>query len=82
MASFRKLLFLLSSQERKQAGLLLLMILIMALFDMIGIASILPFMAVLTNPTLVETNSILNTMFNISSGWCSFSGLNSNFFFF
>jgi len=67
MASFRKLLFLLSSQERKQAGLLLLMILIMALFDMIGIASILPFMAVLTNPTLVETNSILNTMFNISS---------------
>ena len=67
MSSFKKLLFLLSPHERKQAGLLLLMILIMALLDMIGVASILPFMAVLTNPSLVETNSILNTMFKVSS---------------
>lgn len=67
MQSFKKLLFLLSSKERKQAGLLLLMILIMALLDMIGVASILPFMAVLTNPTLIETNSVLNTMFTASS---------------
>ena len=32
------------------AGLLLIMIIIMALLDTIGVASILPFMAVLTNP--------------------------------
>ena len=34
------------------------MILIMALLDMIGVASILPFMAVLTNPDIIETNFI------------------------
>jgi ABC-type multidrug transport system fused ATPase/permease subunit len=67
MQFFRKLIFLLSSQERKQACLLLLMILIMGLLDMIGVASILPFMAVLTDPNLVETNFILNSMFKISN---------------
>ena len=39
----------------------------MALLDMIGVASILPFMAVLTNPELIETNSILNFIFQSSS---------------
>jgi ABC-type bacteriocin/lantibiotic exporter with double-glycine peptidase domain len=34
----------------------------MAFLDMIGVASILPFMAVLSNPGLIETNIILNTM--------------------
>ncbi len=39
----------------------------MALLDTIGVASILPFVAVLTKPSLIETNFILNTMFQISS---------------
>ena len=67
MQTFKKLLFLLTPLERKRAGLLLIMILIMALLDMIGVASILPFMAVLTNPGLIETNFILNSMFKASS---------------
>ena len=60
MQTFKKLLFLLTPHERKRAGLLLIMLLIMSLLDMTGVASILPFMAVLTNPNLIETNSILN----------------------
>ncbi len=67
MQTFKKLLFLLSPSEQKHAGLLLLMIIIMALLDTIGVASIYPFMAVLTNPGLIETNLILNTMFQASS---------------
>ena len=67
MQTFKKLLFLLSASERKRAGLLLIMILIMSLLDMAGVASILPFMAVLTNPGLIETNFILNSMFKASS---------------
>ena len=67
MQFLRKIIFLLSVHERKQAFLLLLMILVMALLDVIGVASILPFMAVLTDPTLVETNLILNKMFKISN---------------
>ena len=67
MQTFKKLLFLLTPLERKRAGLLLIMIVIMSLLDMAGVASILPFMAVLTNPGLIETNFILNSMFKASS---------------
>ena len=34
---------------------------------MIGVAFILPFVAVLTNPSLIETNYILNFMFQTSN---------------
>ena len=67
MQKIKKIFFLLSFRERKKAGLLFLMILIMALLDMIGVASILPFMAVLTNPDIIQTNIILNMMFQASS---------------
>jgi ABC-type multidrug transport system fused ATPase/permease subunit len=67
MQVFKKLLSLLTIQERKSAGLLLSMMLIMAFLDMIGVASIMPFVAVLTNPQLVETNIILKTMFEVSA---------------
>ena len=63
MQTFKKLLFLLSQSEQRQAGLLMMMIIIMALLDTIGVASIYPFMVVLTNPGLIETNLILNKMF-------------------
>ena len=66
MQTFKKLLFLLSPDERKNAVFLLIMIVIMALLDVIGVASLLPFMAVLTNPSIIETNLILNTMFQFS----------------
>ena len=67
MKILKKLLFLLGHDERKQAGLLLIMIIFMALLDMIGVASILPFVAVLTNPNLIETNNTLNFLFQISN---------------
>ena len=67
MLSFKKILFFLSLHERKRACLLLIMILIMALIDMVGVASILPFMSVLTNPGLVESNIYLNNFFQFMS---------------
>ena len=66
MKTFRKILFLLSSREKKQVFLLVLMILVMAILDTIGVASILPFMAILTNPSLIETNGFLNSLFKFS----------------
>ena len=63
MQTFKKLLYILTPNELRRAGLLLLMILIMALLDMIGVASILPFISVLSNPGIIETNSILNSVF-------------------
>ena len=67
MEIFKKILFFLSPLELKKSGLLMVMILIMAIIDMMGVASILPFVAVLTNPSLIETNLILNTIFQSSS---------------
>ena len=66
MLIIKKLLFLLSANEQKRMGLLVFLILIMAFLDMIGVASILPFISVLVNPELVETNIILKNMFEIS----------------
>jgi ABC-type bacteriocin/lantibiotic exporter with double-glycine peptidase domain len=66
MQTFKKLLNLLTVREHKSTAFLLGMILIMALIDMIGVASILPFMAVLTNPNIIETNNFLNSMFEAS----------------
>lgn len=59
----RKILALLSPQERRQAYLLLGMILVMAILDVVGIVSIMPFMAVLANPEAVQTNAWLNSAY-------------------
>ncbi len=67
MEIIKKILYLLTSREYKQAILLLIMVTIMALLDVIGVASILPFMAVLTNPDIIETNLILNKIFQASN---------------
>ena len=59
---FSKLYYLLSFEERKNALILLVMILFMAIFDVIGVASIAPFIAVLTNPEVILTNPILSEL--------------------
>jgi len=74
MQILKKILFLLSPQERKKGVLLLLMILMMALIDVIGVASILPFMSVLVNPSLIETNFILINLFEFFKSF----GIESN----
>ncbi len=67
MSIIKKLLYMLTSFERKRAFLLLILILLMATLEMIGVASILPFISVLTNPNIIETNFILNSMFDYFS---------------
>jgi ATP-binding cassette, subfamily B, bacterial PglK len=59
----KKILSLLTPKERRRAYLLLFMILVMALLDTIGVASIMPFMSVMGNPEVVETNRWLNLVY-------------------
>ena len=59
MKPLKKLFDLLSPPERKQAGLLSVMMLVVALLDMLSVASIMPFMAVLANPGLLQSNEFL-----------------------
>lgn len=67
MKTIKKIIYFLNPSERRRASLLLLMITVMASLDMIGVASILPFIAVLTNPNLIETHYILSKLFIFSS---------------
>ena len=69
MKILKKLLFILSPEERKKGSLLLLMILLMAAIEVIGVASIVPFMSVLVNPSLIETNFILINLFQFFRGF-------------
>ncbi len=64
-----KIISLLTRQEINRGILLFLMILIMALLDTIGVASVFPFMAVLSNPDIVNNNFFLNTFFNFSKNF-------------
>lgn len=66
MRTLQKLLYLLSPRERARAGILLVMILVMAMLEMLGVASIMPFMAVVANPGLIETNAILKSGYALS----------------
>ncbi|MDC0521924.1 ABC transporter ATP-binding protein/permease [Candidatus Pelagibacter sp.] len=63
MQSIKKLFFLLSVDERKNGFFLLLMIIVMALLDMLGIVSVVPFIAVITNPDIIDSNKYLNEFF-------------------
>ena len=66
MLTLKKLLYLLSNAERKRAAFLLFMILIMAMLEMVGVVSIMPFMAVLMNTSLIDTNILLKSAFENS----------------
>ncbi len=66
MHTLKKLLSLFTPRERKKGLLLLVMIITVALIDTAGVASILPFIAVLSNPSLIETNVILNSVYQFS----------------
>jgi ATP-binding cassette, subfamily B, bacterial PglK len=60
MKKFLKLMFEMSTNSEKLKALLLLILLvIVALFDMAGVASIMPFMAVLADPGIANENRIL-----------------------
>ena len=61
--TYRKVLDLLTPDERRRAYLLMVLILIEGAVQMVGVASILPFLAVLANPGVVETNSWLNGLY-------------------
>ena len=63
MLNTEKIFFILTRKERRRGMYLFILILFMALIDMIGIASILPFIALLTNPEVINTNNILNFLY-------------------
>ncbi|PJE37446.1 ABC transporter ATP-binding protein [Pseudooceanicola lipolyticus] len=61
---YRKLFSLLDRRERKQFYIVCAMILVMGLFDMAGVAVILPFLRVVTDPSIIESSTRLSGIYD------------------
>ncbi len=72
-----KLLSLFTTSEKWRLLALLVAILAMGLVDVIGISSILPFIAVVAQPEVIRTSSVLSTMY----AWTGFSNPDRFLFF-
>jgi ABC-type multidrug transport system fused ATPase/permease subunit len=63
MNNIKKIFKILTHQERKRTYQFLIMIIIMAFLDMVGVASIMPFIMVLTNYNVLEKIPLLNNFY-------------------
>ncbi len=66
MNKIKKIFYLLSGKEKKNFIFVLFLIFIMAMLDTLGVVSILPFIAIISNPNLVETNNVLSYFYETS----------------
>ena len=67
MKIVKKILSILSSREKNRFILIVIFGIISSIFEVTGLISILPFIAVLTNPEIVQENYILNNIFIYSN---------------
>ncbi|MFV8836436.1 ABC transporter ATP-binding protein [Aquisalimonas sp. APHAB1-3] len=64
MTLFAKILALLTPKEKKRGALVMVMVIIMACLETAGVASLMPFLSVLGNPEVVQTNPVLATVYD------------------
>lgn len=64
--TYRRIFQLLSPHERRRFYLLVLLVMVMGLFDVLGVASVLPFLAVVSNPAAVQDSEWLAWFYDLS----------------
>lgn len=64
MNTLRKSIALLTLQERRRGILVCLLVIVTALFEVVGVSSIVPFLSVLANPEMVQNNAMLAAVFD------------------
>ena len=64
LTTYRRLLELFDSRERRRFWLVCGMIFVMGLLELLSVASILPFLRVLSDPEIVETNAALRAVYD------------------
>lgn len=74
---YRKLYQILDPRERRLTFMVFGLMLVVAIVEAIGVASIMPFIAVVANPQVVETNQYLAAVY----GWLGFESTNAFMFF-
>jgi ABC-type multidrug transport system fused ATPase/permease subunit len=63
MNTLHKSIKLLTANERRQGLYVLALVIGMALLETVGVASVMPFLAVLGTPEMIKTNPVLNSLF-------------------
>ncbi|QOR65484.1 ABC transporter ATP-binding protein [Cytobacillus suaedae] len=63
--TIQKLRFLLNKRDKKKFFLLFIMMIVAAVFETIGIGLIIPIVGIITNPTIVQEQSILSVIYEI-----------------
>ncbi len=59
-----KILFFFNQSEKKKLAVILLCIILMGFVEMIGIAAILPFLALVTKPEIVHSSRVISMVYN------------------
>ncbi len=77
LKTYRKLYNILDARERLLTLLVFIFMILVALIETAGVASIMPFMAVLANPVVVKTNQYLAAIY----AWLDFNSTDSFLFF-
>lgn len=65
--TYNKIWILLNARERKRSVQLLTIMILMAFFEVLGVGSIMPFLSVLGNPQVIESNQYLAFAYNYFS---------------
>ncbi len=65
--TYKKIWQLLSIHERKRAIQLLVVMIVMAFFEVLGVGSIMPFLSVLGNPEVIDSNEYLAFLYSYFS---------------
>ena len=71
LATYRRIFSLLSTRDRRSFAILIAMMLAAGVADVVGVAAIIPLFAVLAEPSAVQDNAVLATLY----GWGGFSEL-------
>ena len=64
--ALRTILGFLPQDDRRKFYILMGMIAVMGVADLVGVAAILPFLAVVADPTLIETNRVFSTLWQLT----------------
>lgn len=63
LTAFKKLMFTLDTKDRREVAALLSVMVMTAIMESLGIVSILPFLAILSDPAVIHSNKILTGIY-------------------
>ena len=66
LKAFAKVLHLLERKQKRHGVMVVSLMFVVGILDIAGVASIVPFLAVLSRPEIIETNASLNWLYGVS----------------